>query len=124
MSTARLHVGLVDTRCRESRQAAKTLADAADRPYERVQSRRVVATTDTGDTTPRFEISSYRKPFRLPRFGIVFALPMGVSGEATGTSGNRLVMMRNKMKHKGKRLIVLVGIFCAMALCDEGRNGV
>ena len=114
MFTARLHVGSVDTRCRESRQAAKTLADPADRPYERVQSRSVVATTDTGDTTPRFEISSYRKLFRLPRFGIVLAIPNGVTGDATGTSGNRLVMMRNKMKHKGKRLIVLVGIFCAL----------
>lgn len=28
--------------------------------------------------------------------------------------GNKLVMMRNKMQHKGKRVVVLVGLFCAL----------
>jgi len=59
----------------------------------------------------------------MPRFGIVFAIPNGVTGVDAGATGNRLVMMRNKIKHEGKRIVVLVGLLCAL-LGGAGLNSI
>ena len=108
MFSARFHVGSVDTRCREPRQGAKTLADPPDHVHGRTPSCPVVVTQDTRDTAPRFEISCNRKLFRLSRFGIVLAIP---------------VSMRNELKLKGKRVVVLAGFLCAL-LGGAGLNSI
>jgi hypothetical protein len=113
MFTASSHVGSIDTRCRESRQAPKTLANAPARGSRPRPRRSDVATRDTRNPTPHFEIASLLKLFRFPRVGIVLAIPHGVHGEAA-VPGNRWVMMRNTIKRKGKRVIVFVGCLCAL----------
>ncbi len=123
MFSTRSYVGSVDTRCRKPRQGVKTLPDPVDQVHERTSSGSVVATQDTREATPRFEISSNRKLFQLPRLGIVLAIPVGVSGAGAGSTGNGWVSMRNKLKRKGKRVVVLAGFLCAL-LGGGGLNSI
>lgn len=66
--------------------------------------RRPVATADTQAPENSFEIMRPDKLFRLPRVGIVFAIGI--------PEGNKLAMIRTRLKSTGKRIVV-IGLLCA-----------